>query len=34
MRTRRILLSMATLLALTLLSGCEALQQLESQLGG
>ena len=33
MRTRRILLSMATLLALALLSGCEALQQLERQLG-
>jgi hypothetical protein len=34
MRTRRFLLSIATLLALTLLSGCEAIQQLESQFGG
>lgn len=33
MHARRILVSLATLLALTLLSGCAALQQLESQLG-
>jgi hypothetical protein len=34
MRVRRILLSLAALLALALLSGCAALQQLQSQLGG
>jgi hypothetical protein len=33
MHIRRILVSVAALVALTVLSGCEALQQLQGQLG-
>ena len=34
MYVRRVLVSLAALLAMALLSGCGALQQLQSQLGG
>ena len=34
MYVRRVLVSLAALLAMVLLSGCGALQQLQSQLGG
>ena len=33
MSVRRVLISMAALLAMTLLSGCAALQELQTQLG-